>query len=157
MKVLLLQNIDKIGHKGDVVDVAPGFARNALIARRLAQLATPQIIQQFESRKKHEEAEMQHKKERVSAVAQLLEKETLLFKIKTGKNNEVFSSVHDADILSRIITTINTKIPDAHFTEKDITLETKPIKELGIKKLPAKVGRGDWAQKITLTLEITAE
>jgi large subunit ribosomal protein L9 len=89
MKILLLKDVKGLGKRMDIKEVADGYARNFLIARKLAVRATEDHLslkKQFE--KEEEELDIAHAKEK-----QLLEKAELLFKVKASKEGAIFGSV----------------------------------------------------------------
>ncbi len=98
MKVILNDDIDKLGHRGDVVAVKPGYARNFLLPRKLAIEATGSNMKVLErirtalAKKTATELEAAHKQ------AELLNGVALKFARKTGENDQMFGSVTSADI-----------------------------------------------------------
>ncbi len=94
MKVLLLQDVKKIGRKFDIKDVSDGYARNFLIAKKLAVPADDSALRlKAEMDRKDQEA----KASAVAAVGRL-SGEILEFKVRSGDKGEVFGSVTEADI-----------------------------------------------------------
>jgi large subunit ribosomal protein L9 len=102
MEVILLQDVEKLGLRGDVVDVARGYARNYLLPRRMAETATPArvaALQRVEAeRAKHEArtAEQAHE------IAELLGKTVLRFEVKAGPTGSLFGSVTPTDLADEI-------------------------------------------------------
>lgn len=94
MKVLLLQDVKKIGRRYDVKEVSDGYARNFLIARKLAVPADAQALKLKENFEKEEQARSTAAKGSVSR----LKSEILEFKVRSGAKGEVFGSVTAADI-----------------------------------------------------------
>ncbi len=94
MKVLLLQDVRKVGRKYDVKDVADGYARNFLLANKLAVPADANALRlKAEADKKAQVLLAQY-----SRAVEDLKKETLEFKVRAGSKGEVFGSVTAADI-----------------------------------------------------------
>jgi large subunit ribosomal protein L9 len=102
MEVILRQDIEKVGLRGEVVDVAPGFARNYLLPRKLAETATPAKVVELrkieEKRARHEAQSFEHAQE----IAQRLEAEELRFDVQAGETGTLFGSVTATDIAERV-------------------------------------------------------
>src|SRR6187431_3139782 len=102
MQIILLQDVEKLGLRGDVVDVARGYARNYLLPRRLAETATPAKVAELRraeaERAKHEArtAEQAHE------IAELLGKTVLRFEVKAGPTGSLFGSVTPTDLADEI-------------------------------------------------------
>ncbi len=94
MKVLLLQDVKKVGKKYDIKEVSDGYARNFLLAQKLAVPADAKALQlKAESEKKEQLLLVQYQK-----AAEDLKKEILEFKVRSGSKGEVFGSVTATDI-----------------------------------------------------------
>jgi large subunit ribosomal protein L9 len=102
MKLILLQDVEKLGLRGDVVDVARGYARNFLLPRRLAENATPARVaeqQRVEAdRAKHEARTAEQAQE----IADVLGKTVLRFEVKSGPTGSLFGSVTPTDVADEI-------------------------------------------------------
>jgi large subunit ribosomal protein L9 len=102
MEVILLQDVEKLGLRGEVVDVARGYARNYLLPRRLAENATPARVAELrridEQRAKHEARTAEQAQE----IADLLGKTVLRFEVKAGPTGSLFGSVTPSDIADEI-------------------------------------------------------
>lgn len=102
MQVILRQDIEKVGLRGEVVDVAPGFARNYLLPRRLAEPAAPGRVAELEklvaSRARHEAQSFEQAQELV----QKLEGAEIRFDVNAGETGTLFGSVTATDIADRI-------------------------------------------------------
>lgn len=94
MKVLLLQDVKKVGRKHDIKEVSDGYARNFLIARKLAVPADASALKLKAEMEKQE----QELVARYSAAASKLKNEILEFPVRSGSKGEVFGSVTAADI-----------------------------------------------------------
>src|SRR5919198_6194564 len=92
MEVILLTDVEKVGLRGDVVDVARGFARNYLLPRRLAEPATPAKVAELRrrdaERARHEARTIEHARE----LAEVLGKTVLRFEVRAGSSGAVFGS-----------------------------------------------------------------
>jgi len=102
MEVILLQDVEKLGLRGDVVDVARGYARNYLLPRRLAENATPARVAELRKidaeRAKHEARTAEQAQE----IADLLGKTVLRFEVKAGPTGSLFGSVTPSDVADEI-------------------------------------------------------
>jgi large subunit ribosomal protein L9 len=102
MQVILREDIEKVGLRGEVVDVAPGFARNYLLPRRLAEPAAPGRVAELEklasSRSQHEAQSFEQAKELV----QKLEGAELRFDVQAGETGTLFGSVTATDIADEL-------------------------------------------------------
>ncbi len=102
MQVILLKDVEKLGLRGEVVDVARGYARNYLLPRKLAENATPARVAEIErveaERAKHEarSAEQAHE------IADVLGKTVLRFEVKAGPTGSLFGSVTPSDVADEI-------------------------------------------------------
>jgi len=102
MDVILLQDVEKLGLRGEVVGVARGYARNYLLPRRLAENATPARVAELRKvdaqRAKHEARTAEQAQE----IAELLGKTVLRFEVKAGPTGSLFGSVTPSDIADEI-------------------------------------------------------
>jgi large subunit ribosomal protein L9 len=102
MEVILRQDIEKVGLRGEVVDVAPGFARNYLLPRRLAETATPAKVAEL---RKYEEKRARHEAqsfEQAQEIAEKLESQELRFDAPAGETGTLFGSVTATDIADEL-------------------------------------------------------
>ena len=102
MKVILLQDVKGQGKKGEVVDVNEGYARNFLIKKGLAEIATASKLNDLTQKKA---AADYHKAEEVKATKALaaeIKGKSFIVKIKAGQNGKVFGSVTGANIADEI-------------------------------------------------------
>ncbi len=102
MQVILREDIEKVGLRGEVVDVAAGFARNYLLPRRLAEPASAGRVAELEriaaSRSRHEAQSFEQAQE----LAQKLEGAQLRFDVQAGETGTLFGSVTATDIAERV-------------------------------------------------------
>ncbi len=102
MQVILLSDVEKLGLRGDVVDVARGYARNYLLPRKLAENATPARVAELQKveaeRSKHEARSAEQAQE----IAELLGKTVLRFEVKAGPTGSLFGSVTPSDVADEI-------------------------------------------------------
>lgn len=144
MKVILLKDIHKLGKKYDVKEVSDGYAKNFLIAKGLAEQATPERIRHIELRIKNETKKHEEKKSLVEALAEELARHPLEFKVKTGKKGELFASVGSKEI-------------EAEFIKRGLDIKVdleKPFKALGEHYVEIDLGFG---KKKKIGVHIVAE
>ena len=133
MQVILKQDVEKIGQRGDIVDVSRGYVRNFLVPRGLAEIATPSRLE--EARREMAEAEEREQRiaERASEVAETLNKSVITIEARTGEDERLFGSVTAANIVSAI-----ERARDIRLDRRRIKLE-EPIKSLGTHQVPIQV------------------
>jgi large subunit ribosomal protein L9 len=98
MQIILQEDIDKLGHRGEVVTVKPGYARNFLLPRKLAIEATTGNMKALERIRGALAKKTATELEAAQKQAALLNGVSLAFKRKTGENDQIFGSVTSADI-----------------------------------------------------------
>jgi large subunit ribosomal protein L9 len=132
MDVILREDVEKLGKSGEVVSVKDGYARNFLLPRGLAYLAT-------DGNKRRLEAEQRQRDRRTAAevagardLATRLETVSLSFSMKAGEGDKLFGSVTAADIAERLAA------EGLKVDRKHIELE-EPIKALGVYKVPVRL------------------
>jgi large subunit ribosomal protein L9 len=110
MEVILRQDVEKVGLRGEVVDVAPGFARNYLLPRKLAEEATPAKVAELrkleDKRARHEAQSFEQAQE----IAQRLESQEIRFDVPAGDTGTLFGSVTATDIAERVWETQKVRI-----------------------------------------------
>tara|TARA_Y100000768_G_scaffold233178_1_gene176227 strand:+ start:169 stop:627 length:459 start_codon:yes stop_codon:yes gene_type:complete len=106
MKVILLENVKKIGSIGEVIDVKRGFARNFLIANKKALYASKENISQVEKIKSELSKKDNEKKKNAKQIAEQINKKEFLIKKLSTENNELYGSVKPTEI-SKIIYELN--------------------------------------------------
>ena len=106
MKVILLENLKKIGSIGEVIDVKRGFARNFLIANKKALYASKENILQVEKIKSNLSKKDIEKKQTAKKIAEQINKKEYVVKKLSTENNELYGSVKPTEI-SKIIREFN--------------------------------------------------
>jgi large subunit ribosomal protein L9 len=102
MQVILLNDIEKVGLRGEVVNVTRGFARNYLIPRRLAETATPAKVAELQKREQQRARHEARSFEQAQEMAGALAKTELRFEVKAGPTGSLFGSVTPTDIADEI-------------------------------------------------------
>ncbi len=147
MQIILQEDIDKLGHRGDVVTVKPGYARNYLLPRKLAVEATEGNLKAIEriraslAKKTATELDAAHKQ------AELLNVVALKFTRKTGENDQMFGSVTAADVAEGLAA------QGFKIDKRQVQL-AEPIRIIGESQVTIKVFRDVTAQiKVTVEKE----
>jgi len=126
MKVVLLQDIPKIGRKGDVKELADGYARNSLIPQKKVELATQASIQKIETLKsKEEKARIARKDELVACVARFVD-EPLTITQTANEDGTLFAAVSGDEFARAISARCNIVID----VDRDLAIHA-PIKTTG--------------------------
>ena len=145
MKVILLQDVKGQGKKGEVVDVNEGYARNFLLKKGLAEIATATKLN--EKKKKKSSADF-HKAEEVKAtkiLAEQIKGKTFTVKIKAGQNGKVFGSVTGGNISDALAEA-------GYAIDKKKIILPQPIKTLGTYDIDLKLMEGI-TSKIIVSVE----
>lgn len=135
VKILLRENVDDLGMIGDVVSVAPGYARNYLFPSRSAVEATPENVKMMERRRVRYEASMVAQEAEISAKIESLGNLTLSTKEKADETGTLYGSV-GAQKIAELLTAAGH--PTA---EKDVRID-EPIKAVGTHEVPIHI-RGE--------------
>src|SRR3712207_2806471 len=101
-QAILLQDVETLGERGDVVDVSPGYLRNYLIPRKLAQPSTPGALEAARKRQEAAERAAQEASDRAQENAALLTKTVLTIPQQAGDDGRLFGSVTAQDIVDAI-------------------------------------------------------
>lgn len=126
MKVLLTQNVDKLGRTGDIKEVSGGYGRNYLIPKRLAVLATRGQMKQAEERIAAQRKRDDIVRAEAETLAAKINGQTLRFTARVGELDRLYGSVTSADIAEKLAATISEEID-----RRKIDLD-EPIKRIGI-------------------------
>ena len=146
MEVILREDIEKLGNRGEVVKVAPGFARNFLLPKRLAVPATDankKIVEQERQAHLRKEAKVKGEAEDLS---KLLDGVSVTIAQKAGEQDQLFGSVTAKDVADALAA--------RNFTidRRKIQLD-EPIKQLGEFKVPVKLHRDVIAEVTVLVVK----
>ncbi len=133
MQVILKRDVEKIGRRGDVVDVSRGYVRNFLVPRDLAEVATPSRMEEVRREMAEAEERAQRMAERAGEIAETLNKSVITIEARTGEDERLFGSVTAANIASAI-----EKARGIRIDRRRIRL-AEPIKSLGTHQVPIQV------------------
>lgn len=147
MKVILKQDVEKLGRRGDVVNVAPGFGRNYLIPRKLALAVTPTNVKMIEIERQALKKKLEAERQSFQSLVQKLSQVSLTFTRRAGEKDVIFGSVSSGDVKDAL-----DKL--GYDIDKKKILLDEPIKRLGNFSVPVKVSPDDRAEvKIVVARE----
>ena len=148
MQIILQEDVDKLGNRGDVVVVKPGYARNFLLPRKLAIEATTGNMKALERIRGALAKKTATELDAAKKQAELLTGVSLKFTRKTGENDQMFGSVTSADI-SEALDAQGFKVDKRQVQLKE------PVKIIGESNVTIKVFRDVTAQiKVTVEKEV---
>ncbi|HVV35092.1 MAG TPA: 50S ribosomal protein L9 [Acidimicrobiales bacterium] len=147
MKVVLRSDIDNVGKRGDLVEVADGFARNLLIPSGQAIAATAGIQQQADAMRRRRDLADAKDREAAEVVARTLVPAVIQIKAKAGAEGKLFGSVTPADIVEAIKAQTGIELDRRKLGQHE------PIKNLGTHEIPVQLHSD---VKFQITLEVAS-
>ncbi|NLL48475.1 MAG: 50S ribosomal protein L9 [Firmicutes bacterium] len=148
MKVILQANVKKIGSKGDVVEVAEGYARNYLLPRGLAVEANAGNLRQVAQVKQAESSRMDRELKEAERVGAILQKKKVNVAAKVGEGGRLFGSITTQEIGEQLRSQFSVEIDKRKIEVKE------PIKTLGSHPITVKVHP---KVHVSMTVEVTPE
>ncbi|HDJ23480.1 MAG TPA: 50S ribosomal protein L9 [Candidatus Aminicenantes bacterium] len=139
MKVMLRENIDSLGKRGEVVEVAPGYARNYLLPRGLAVAVTSTNLKMIEMQQRKLRKQLEKEMSSFKELAQKLSQVSLTFYRKASDKDHLFGSVSVNDLKEALE-------EQGFVVDKKKILLSEPIKSLGSFKVPIKVFQEEKAE-----------
>jgi large subunit ribosomal protein L9 len=133
VEVILLSDVEKVGLRGEVVNVAGGYARNFLLPRRLAEPATPAKVAELRRREDQRARHAARSFEQGQQIAEVLGKTVLRFEVKAGPTGALFGSVTPTDIAEEIWRARKVRVDRRKIDLPD------PIKRVGRYSIPIEV------------------
>ena len=146
-QAILLKDVEDLGSAGDPVDVSPGYLRNYLVPRRLAQPATKEALEEAQRRREAAERAEREQAERAQETAALLGKTVLTISHRAGEDGRLFGSVTSKEIADAIREARGLRVD-----RKRIRLED-PIREVGTYMVEVELGGGQSAKVKTIVAE----
>ncbi len=147
MEVILREHVDNLGRRGEVVKVADGYARNYLLPRKLALLATEGNRKQIERERTKLDAKEADEKKVVEAIGERLATVEVVIARKVGETDALYGSVTSADIVEAL----SAKGFDI---DKHQLQLPEPLKKIGDVKVPIKLHR---EVTVPITVRVVAE
>jgi large subunit ribosomal protein L9 len=148
MQIILQEDVEKLGNRGELVEVAAGYARNFLLPRKLALVATPGNMKRLEKMRVAFAKKEATEKGAAETLAQALAGVSLTLSRKAGENDQLFGSVTTGDISEALAA-------QGYTIEKRKIALTDPIKLVGEYEIPLKLHREVTANvKLAVTKEV---
>ena len=146
-QAILLQDVESLGERGQAIDVAPGYLRNYLIPRKLAQPATPGALEEAQRRRETAEKAEKARVEREAQAAGLLGKTVLTIHQRAGEDGKLFGSVGQKEIADAL-----REARDLRVDKRQIKLE-QPLREIGTFMVEIELKDGTTASVKTIISE----
>jgi large subunit ribosomal protein L9 len=125
MEIILLQDVDKVGKKGEVTNVSEGYARNFLLPRKMAEMATPGRIIQVRKIMEQKAEYVRREAERAEETRDMLAKTVLTIPAPVGSGDRLFGSITTQDIATAIYAARKIRVD-----KRNVDLD-EPIKTVG--------------------------
>jgi large subunit ribosomal protein L9 len=133
-QAILLKDVDSLGRAGDAIDVSPGYLRNYLLPRKLAQPATDRSLEEARRRREAAERAAREAAERAEETTALLSKTVLTIQHRAGEDGKLYGSVTAKEIAEAIAEARGLRID-----RRKVRLE-QPIREVGTYMVEVEVG-----------------
>jgi large subunit ribosomal protein L9 len=144
MKVILLTDVPKVGNRYDVKDFKEGYAQNVLLAKGLAEIATPQALAKLASRKSQIDKKMEEETNAFNELISSVNNKIISLKVKANEKGHLFKAVSSHDVVQAIKQSSGIDIDEN-------TLIMEHIKELGSYSVTIK--KGDKKGKCQILVE----
>jgi large subunit ribosomal protein L9 len=144
MKVLLIKDVKGLGKAGEIKNAKDGYARNYLIPKGFAKLATDEVIKQWQEEQKKKEEELKTELDKLNKLKEKIQNTKIIIKHKLGANGHLYGAITNKEVAE-------------HLKEKGIeidkkSIEMKQIKAVGEYSVDIKLGHGIYA-KLDLVVE----
>ena len=136
MRIVLREDIETLGRKGDLVDVADGYARNYLVPRGLAIKATRGVVAQADAMRRNREARDVREREAAQALESQLTSARVEIRARAGEGGKLFGSVTAADIAAALLVRTGVEVD-----RRTISLD-EPLRELGSAEVSVRLHAG---------------
>jgi large subunit ribosomal protein L9 len=146
-QAILLEDVESLGARGQAIDVAPGYLRNYLIPRKLAQPATAGALEEAQRRRVAAEKAEKARAEREAQAAGLLGKTVLTIHQRAGEDGKLFGSVGAKEIVDAL-----REARDLRIEKKRVRLE-QPLREVGTFMVEIELADGTVAAVKTIISE----
>jgi large subunit ribosomal protein L9 len=148
MKVVLRADVAQVGKKGDVIDVAPGYARNFLMPKGLAFTATDGVERQAEAMRRSRDVRDASDRSAAEEVAKQLVPKVITVTAKAGAEGKLFGSITTSDVAEAVAAQAGIELD-----RRKLHLD-EPIKDIGTHLVPAKLHAD---VEFPITVEVVAE
>lgn len=146
MKVILIQDVKKLGKSGEIIDINDGYARNYIIPQKLGIEANNKNLNDLKLKKKNEEKIAQQQLDEAKALAEKIGQQTVVVKMKAGEGGKVFGSISSKEIAAATLKQCNIELD-----KKKIQL-AEAIKNFGFYEVGVKLH-----PQVTATLKVKVE
>jgi len=146
-QAILLEDVEKLGRRGEPIDVSPGYLRNYLVPRKLAAPATSGALEEAQRRREAAERAEKARAEREEQAASLLSKTVLTIHQRAGEDGKLFGSVGAKEIADAI-----QDARDLRIDRRKILLE-QPLREIGTHMVEIELADGTVASVKTIITE----
>ena len=146
-QAVLLEDVEKLGRRGDPIDVAPGYLRNYLVPRKLAMPATPGALEEAQRRRDAAEKAERERSAREAEAASLLSKTVLTIYQRAGEDGKLFGSVGAREIVEALA-----EARDLRIDKRQVRLE-HPLREIGTFMVEIELADGTTAAVKTIISE----
>ena len=133
MKVVLRADVERVGKKGDIIDVADGYARNYLVPKGLAFNATPGAESQAKSMRRSRDVRDARDRESAETVARVLVPAVIRIPVRAGTEGRLFGSITTADVVEAVKAQTGVELD-----RRRVHLD-EPIKSVGTHEVPVKL------------------
>jgi large subunit ribosomal protein L9 len=133
MEIILMQDVPNVGEKGQLANVSRGYARNYLLPKKLAEVATPGKVAEFRRREEEQKAREARTAAQAEEFTATLNRTVLTITAKAGEGDRLFGSVTSADVAAAIW-----DARKIHVDKRKVRLE-EPLKELGTHQVEIEV------------------
>lgn len=148
MRIVLRDDVENLGQKGDLVEVADGYARNYLVPRGLAIQATRGVVAQSEQMRRSRAARDARERSAAEELATRLGDRVVAIAVKAGEGGKLFGSVTSADIAAALKDQAGVEVDRKH-----VGLD-EPLKEIGQASVDVKLHR---EVTVAVTVDVVAE
>lgn len=135
VSVQLLERIANVGKEGDIIEVSHAYARNFLIAKKLARIATPELIKREAEKKKKAQDNKSHLVEARHEIAEKLHNTTLTFEL-AGSKDKIFGGLGEHEIILAIQKKYNVELEKKHI----LLPEEHKLKQVGVTDIKIHLG-----------------
>ena len=143
MKVILLQDVKSLGKKGEIVTVSDGYARNALLPKKLGVEANNKNLNDLKLQKRYEEKVAKEIYDNAVELSKVVEEQKVVVKVKCGEGGRLFGTVSTKEIVAAAKSQVNLELDKKKMQLSD------PIRALGTYEIPVKLH-----QKVTAKLTV---
>ena len=133
MKIILLQDVKKLGKKGDIIEANDGYARNYIIPQKIGVEANGKNLNDLKLQKSNQEKVAQEQLSAAKALADEIGTKQVVVKIRAGEGGKVFGSVSSKEIAAEVKSQLGLEVDKKKVQLKD------PIKSLGTHNVPIKL------------------